>query len=141
VAAEPPTAFGLSFHHLGLAVPRPDEAVTFLSGLGYEIGEHVFDPEQNVNLALCRRPDMPAVEIIWPGNGPGPIDKYVARHAGGIVYHACFTTSDLAASIAAMEAAKLRLICVSPPRPAVLFDGRAVSFHAIVGMGLIEILE
>jgi hypothetical protein len=141
VAGKPPTAFGLGFHHLGLAVPRPDEAVMFLSGLGYDIGDRVFDPEQNVNLALCRHPHMPAVEIICPGNGPGPIDTYVARHAGGIVYHMCFETPDLAASIAAMEAAKLRPICVSPPRPAVLFGGRLVSFYAIVGMGLIEILE
>jgi methylmalonyl-CoA/ethylmalonyl-CoA epimerase len=133
--------FGLTFHHLGLAVPRPDEAVTFLSGLGYDIGNRIFDPEQNVNLVLCRHPQMPAVEIICPGHGPGPIDKFVARHAGGIVYHACYETTDLAASLAAIEAVKLRPLCVSPPRPAVLFDGRAVSFYMVVGMGLIEILE
>ena len=30
--------FGLSFRHLGLAVPRPDAAVTFLAGLGYALG-------------------------------------------------------------------------------------------------------
>jgi hypothetical protein len=135
------TGFGLEFHHLGLAVPRPAEAVSFLSGLGYEIGLSVFDPEQNVNLALCRHPHMPAVEIIYPGDGPGPIDKYVARHASGIVYHACFETVDLAASLAAMEAAKLRPLCVSEPRPALLFGGRAVSFYVVVGMGLIEILQ
>jgi len=46
------TGFGLAFHHLGLAVSRPDEAVTFLTGLGYAIGDRVFDPEQNINLAL-----------------------------------------------------------------------------------------
>jgi Glyoxalase/Bleomycin resistance protein/Dioxygenase superfamily len=133
--------FGLTFHHLGLAVPRPDEAVTFLSGLGYAIGARVFDPEQNVNLMLCRHPQMPAVEIICPGNGPGPIDKYVTRRASGIVYHACFETGDRAASIAAITAAKLNPICVSEPLPAVLFGGRAVSFYVVVGMGLIEILE
>jgi hypothetical protein len=30
---------------------------------------------------------------------------------------------------------------VAEPLPAVLFAGRAVSFYAVVGMGLIEILE
>jgi hypothetical protein len=134
-------AFGLTFHHLGLAVPRPDEAMTFLSGLGYQIGERIYDPEQNVNLMLCRHPQMPAVEIIYPGNGPGPIDKYVTRRASGIVYHACFETKDRAASITAIAAAKLNPICVSEPLPAVLFGGRAVSFYMVVGMGLVEILE
>ena len=133
--------FGLKFHHLGLAVPRADEAVTFLSGLGYAIGERIFDPEQNVNLMLCQHPQMPAVEIICPGNGPGPIDKYVARRASGIVYHVCFETTDRSTSLAAIAAAKLNPICVSAPLPAVLFAGRAVSFYAVVGMGLIEILE
>ena len=135
------TGFGLAFHHLGLAVSRPDEAVTFLTGLGYAIGEQVFDPEQNINLALCRHPQMPAVEIICPGNGPGPIDKYVTRFASGIIYHACYETADRSQSLAAIEAAKLRPICVLPPRPAVLFGGRAVSFYAVVGVGLIELLE
>jgi hypothetical protein len=135
------TGFGLEFHHLGLAVPRPDEAMSFLSGLGYAIGDRIFDPEQNVNLAHCRHPQMPAVEIIYPGDAPGPIDKYVTRHASGIVYHACFETADLVKTIAALDAAKLRPLCVSQPRPAVLFAGRPVSFYVVVGMGLIEILE
>jgi hypothetical protein len=133
--------FGLTFHHLGLAVPRADEAVTFLSGLAYSIGERIFDPEQNVNLMLCRHPQMPAVEIICPGSGPGPIDKYVARRASGIVYHACFETADRSASLAAIAAADLKPICLSEPLPAVLFAGRAVSFYVVLGMGLIELLE
>jgi hypothetical protein len=99
------TGFGLSFHHLGLAVPRPDAAVTFLAGLGYAIGARGFDPEQNVSLMLCPHPQMPTVEIIYPGDAPGPVHKYVARHASGIVYHVCFETADLRASIAAIEAA------------------------------------
>jgi methylmalonyl-CoA/ethylmalonyl-CoA epimerase len=84
---------------------------------------------------------MPAVEIIYPGNGPGPIDKYVTRFASGLIYHACYEAADRLQSLAAIEAAKLRPICVLPPRPAVLFGGRAVSFYAVVGIGLIEILE
>lgn len=133
-------SFGLEFHHFGLAVRRPDEAISLLGNLDYLIGDKIFDPEQNVNLILCRHAQMPAVEIIFPGSGPGPIDTYISRHANGIVYHICFESADLSASLAAIEAAKLRPLCVAEPRPAVLFQGRSVSFYNVVGMGLIEIL-
>ena len=135
------TGFGLDFHHLGLLVRRPEEATAFLSGLGYAIDEQVFDFEQNVNLILCRHPHMPSVEIVYPGKGPGPIDKYVARHTSGLVYHMCFETADLRATLSAIEAAQLRPLCVSEPRPAVLLGRRLVSFYNVVGMGLIEIIE
>lgn len=133
--------FGLEFHHLGLAVRRPDEAATFLRTLNYVVGEKILDPEQNVNLILCRHQQMPTVEIIYPGSTQSPIDAYVARHTNGIVYHVCFESVDLSVSLAAIEAAKLRPLCVSEPRPAVLFRGRSVSFYNVVGMGLIEILS
>jgi Glyoxalase/Bleomycin resistance protein/Dioxygenase superfamily len=133
-------SFGLEFHHLGLAVRRPDEAVSLLGNLDYAIGDKIFDPEQNVNLILCRHRQMPAVEIIYPGSVSGPIESHVNRHANGIVYHICFESADLSASLAAIEAAKLRPVCLSEPRPAILFQGRSVSFYNIMGMGLIEIL-
>lgn len=135
------TGFGLDFHHLGLAVRRPDEATAFLSGLGYLTGERIFDPQQNVNVVFCHHPHMPSIEIIYPGSTPGPIDKFVERHASGIVYHMCFETADLQATLGAIEAAQLRPLCISEPRPAVLLGGRLVSFYNVVGMGLIEIIE
>jgi hypothetical protein len=133
-------SFGLQFHHLGLALRRPDEAISLLGNLDYVIGDKIFDPEQNVNLILCRHRQMPTVEIIYPGSVPGPIDSYVSRHPNGIVYHICFESVDLSASLAAIEAAKLRPVCVSELRPAILFPGRSVSFYNVMGMGLIEIL-
>lgn len=135
-------AFGLSFHHLGLAVRRPREATQFLGGLGYRIGETVFDPEQNVNLIMCSHPDaMPDVEIICPAAGKSPVDALVAGRPQGIVYHMCYATADLAATLTALDEAGLRVICKAPPTPAVLFGGRRVSFYDIVGMGLCEIVE
>jgi methylmalonyl-CoA/ethylmalonyl-CoA epimerase len=131
----------LQFHHFGLAIRRPDEAQKFLRSLGYEIGEVIFDPKQNVRLAMCYHPTHPAVEIIMPGEGSGPIDVYVQRHQAGIIYHLCYQTPSLADALAALEQGGARVICVSPPQPAVLFGGRKVSFYNVVGMGLIEILE
>lgn len=135
------TNFGLTFHHLGLAVRKPECAMAFVQGLGYVAQPSVFDPEQNVNLILCTHAKDPAIEIIFPGSGPGPVDTLVAKHANGIVYHCCYVTSDLDASLRAISQAGLRPFCVSAPKPAVLFGGARVSFYQVVGVGLIEIIE
>jgi methylmalonyl-CoA/ethylmalonyl-CoA epimerase len=131
----------LKFHHFGLAVRRPDEARIFVSTLGYQLGEPVFDPAQNVHLQLCVHETHPAVEIIWPGNAGGPIDKLAQRHASGIIYHVCYETDDLDAALARFNEEKLRVVCISPQTPAPLFGGRPVSFYNVVGIGLIEILQ
>jgi len=131
----------LKFHHFGLAVRRPDEARIFVTALGYRPGEPIFDPAQNVHLQLCMHDMHPAVEIIWPGKEGGPIDKLAQRHTSGIIYHVCYETENLDATLAAFAEMKLRVVCISPPTPAPLFGGRHVSFYNIVGIGLIEILQ
>jgi catechol 2,3-dioxygenase-like lactoylglutathione lyase family enzyme len=131
----------LKFHHFGLAVRRPDEARKFVSALGYSLGGFVFDPAQNVHLQLCTHPAHPAVEIIWPGDTTGPVDKLAQRHASGIIYHLCYETDDLPAALKALEENGLRALCISSPTPAPLFGGRPVSFYNVAGIGLIEILE
>jgi methylmalonyl-CoA/ethylmalonyl-CoA epimerase len=134
--------YGLSFHHLGLAVAKPEPALVFLQGLGYRPGKAVFDPLQDVNLQMCEHPTMPLVEIVCPGKGGGALNALLTRSQEGLVYHVCYRTADLAASLRALEAQPgIRLVCVSPPKPAVLFNGEPVSFYAIAGMGMIEIVE
>jgi methylmalonyl-CoA/ethylmalonyl-CoA epimerase len=135
-------ALGLEFHHLGLAVRRPRDATLWLGGLGYEIGEPIYDPEQNINLLMCRHKGaMPDVEIIFPGKTKSPADTYISLNRDGIVYHVCYVARDFAATLKWMEENGVRAICVSPPTPAVLFGGCLVSFYNIVGMGLCEIIE
>jgi methylmalonyl-CoA/ethylmalonyl-CoA epimerase len=105
------------------------------------MGESVLDRGQNVHLMLCTHETEPEIEIIWPGDSQGPIDGLTQRHPAGIIYHICYATDDLAAALAALEKAGLRVVCVSPPKPALLFGGRKVSFYNVIGIGLIEILE
>jgi len=131
----------LRFHHLGLAVLRLNDAAALLRGLGYRIGEPIFDPEQNVNITMCSHSEMPDIEVIYPGRGQSPIDAFVARHSNGIVYHLCYVTDNLADTLSRMSEARLRWQCVSPPKPAILFGGRRVSFYMVLGIGLIEIIE
>jgi hypothetical protein len=131
--------FGLRFHHLGLAVPAPEPAFAFLEALRYQPGAQTFDPLQNVNLAMRHHASMPDVEVIWPGDGPSPIDQMIKR--GNMIYHMCFETDDAAASLAAMEEAGHRVFSLGEPKPARLFGGVPVSFHRIDGFGLIEFIH
>jgi methylmalonyl-CoA/ethylmalonyl-CoA epimerase len=137
---DPAKALGLSFHHFGLATARPQAAIGLLRTLGYAIGPTVHDPLQKVDLILCSSATMPAVELVF-GSEPGsPIAGFL-KVGTGLFYHQCFETTDLARSLAGLREAGHRLACVSPPKPAVLFGGRPVSFYYLAGYGLIELLE
>jgi hypothetical protein len=130
---------GMTFHHFGLAVSGPEQAFLYLASLGYTEGNCIFDPLQRVNLAMRHHALMPDVEVIWPGEGPSPIDNLVKR-TGSMIYHLCYACADPSAALAALEAAGLQTMLVSPPTPAILFGGREVSFHHVAGVGLIEML-
>jgi methylmalonyl-CoA/ethylmalonyl-CoA epimerase len=132
--------FGLKFHHLGLAVKKPEDALRLLTGLGYTIGITVRDHLQNVNLALCTRRGMPAIEIIYAAETPGPLAEILKSNAS-MIYHICYESKNLERSLHAMESEGNRVLLISPPKPAALFGGRHVSFHLVSGFGMIEILE
>jgi catechol 2,3-dioxygenase-like lactoylglutathione lyase family enzyme len=137
-----PNKWGLAFHHLGLAVKDRDLAARFLTGLGYRIGPTILDPLQNVLLSMCGHDRMPDVEIISPGDGSGPLDKLLSSHKDGLVYHMCYTSSDLDSSLDALEGeARFSVRPIAPPKEAVLFGGKRVSFYLIEGVGLIEIID
>jgi hypothetical protein len=135
------TLAGLAFHHMGLAVKDDGAALTLLGALGYGWGERVFDPLQNVKLRLCTAPGRPTVEIVQPGGeGPSPVDGMISNH-NALIYHTCYETDDLGATLAEMKRLGLRFVRISPPTPAVLFGGRRVSFYKVQGVGIIELLE
>jgi hypothetical protein len=133
-------SFGLVFEHFGLAVRAPQSAFRFLEALGYTEGKQVFDPEQQVNLAMRYHRDMPAVEVVWPGEGPSPIDKLVKR-GGSMIYHLCYACPDPEDAVRRMQSAGLDVLAVVPAKPAVLFGGRRVSFYNVGEVGLIELIE
>ncbi len=135
-----PNHYGLEFHHLGLAVKQPELAVKFLTGLGYTIGDPVRDDRQNVNLIFCPAPAMPAVEIIFPTETPGPLTPLLKSKAT-LIYHICYEAQNREQSLRALEADRHHVSELSPPQPAVLFGGRVVSFYVVAGFGVIELLE
>jgi len=127
------------FHHLGLAVTHPDKAINFLRGLGYRVGDRLYDEHQNVYLIYCEHASMPDVELIYRAESPGPLDN-ILRNFSEVVYHICYTCSDLQSTLDKIRQEN-RLITVSAPNPAPLFNNLKVSFYKVAGYGLIEILE
>ncbi|MCB9664486.1 MAG: VOC family protein [Alphaproteobacteria bacterium] len=131
----------LTFHHQGLALKRGDKgALTFLSALGYTHGDEVYDPLQDVRVRMCTHATLPDVEIVQPGERPGPLDRWL-KHNDEIVYHLCYETSDREAALAALDAVGLRVFELVAPVPAVLFGGRRISFHRVYGFGVVELLD
>jgi len=100
--------YGLEFHHFGLAVKSPEAAFHYLDDLGYCAGNTCYDPLQKVNLAMRHHERMPDVEVIWPGAEPSPIDRLLER-SDSMIYHLCYTSADVAASVAALEEAGLEV--------------------------------
>ncbi|MDH3339450.1 MAG: VOC family protein [Gammaproteobacteria bacterium] len=134
------TKINLKFHHFGLATRDADETRCVLSGLGYELSEPLFDPLQNVNLIWCEHETMPAIEVVYPADTPGPLDPYLADYSE-MVYHLCYVADSIQSAVDELRAAGLRVLPVAAPKPAVLFSGRHVGFYMAKGLGLIEILE
>jgi hypothetical protein len=131
---------GLKFHHFGLAVHAPSEAFTYLSALGYTEGAVEYDCLQRVNVAMRHHPHMPDVEVIWPGDGPSPIDR-VIKGRDSLIYHLCYSASDAATALIMIEQTGLQVRTVSEPCPAILFGGLPVSFHLVSGIGMIELIH
>ena len=129
----------LQFHHLGLAVRRPQKAFAFLSSLGYREGKQVYDPLQSVNLAMRHHEVMPDVEVIWPSGAASPIDNLI-KDGRSLVYHLCFAADDAGRALAELQEAGHQIVEIVPPKPAILFD-LPVSFHNVIGFGVIEIIH
>ena len=130
----------VKFHHFGLATMEPSKATTFLKSLGYDIGDQIHDPEQNVNLMFCTHASMPSVEVILPGKGESPLNEII-REGKSRVYHICYEVGSTEEFIRQTEEKGLRVVELAGPKPAILFDGRTVSFHYIKGFGIFELLE
>jgi hypothetical protein len=128
------------FHHFGLAIRTDGAALRFLTALGYDCGEVVYDELQNVRLRMCVKAGDPAIEIIMPGVGNGPLTTILRKYEQ-LFYHSCYEVPDHASALQSLDEIGVRAIEVSPPKPAILFGGRKVSFYTLAGYGLIELLE
>lgn len=129
------------FHHIGLALKKEDQALAFLKALGYTAGEKLYDPAQDVNLRLLTAPDKPSIEFVMQGENPdGPLKPFL-KGFNEMMYHTCYEVTDREKALADLSSKELRAIQIAPPKPAILFGGRLVSFYQVIGFGIIEFLE
>ena len=129
------------FHHIGLLTRDEGQAVQLLQALGYEVGEPVVDPVQNATLRMACGPEgNPDIEIIVPSPENSGLWQLLKRR-DDYMYHLCYTTDDRTGIIESLAIAGATVHEISPPKEASLFGGRAVSFYAVAGLGLIEFLE
>jgi hypothetical protein len=127
------------FHHFGLLSTNAEASCQLLVNLGYEVLGPIEDPLQNVCAYWGSHSTLPCVEIISPTATPGPVSNLAKRIQQG-VYHLCFEVSDAQTFIERIAGGN-RVLQVSPPKRAVLFENRLISFYLVEGFGLVELLE
>ncbi len=129
----------VAFQHIGLAVRDFAAARDFYALQGYHCDVPVTDPLQGVELLFCTKTGSPSIELVKPLHERSPVANYLKQQSE-CFYHVCFEVSELQAALKKVYGAR-RYLCVSPPKPAVLFGGRHVSFYYSRGIGLVEFLE
>ena len=87
----------LTFHHLGVAVPDLDDAITtYESIFGYSLTAGPFaDPAQQACVCFLQpeRSGDPVIEAIAPLGDDSHVQRLIDKGAGA--YHACYETNDL----------------------------------------------
>lgn len=136
------SALGFKLLHVGVAVPDLGPTTDLLTALfGYRVISGPFDdPIQRVSVNFLTTQDHDAVELelIAPLTEDSPVRATLAK-GGGAAYHLCFETADLDAAIA--HALKQKCLLVSPPAPAVAFNGRRIAWIYTKSRQLFELVE
>jgi len=133
---------GFKLRHVGVAVPKLGPTTDALEALfGYKVVSGPFDdPIQKVSVNFLAKSenDVAEIELIAPLSEDSPITSILAK-SGGAAYHLCFETSDIEQALA--HAKDNGCLIVSPPVPAVAFNGRRVAWIYTRSRQLFELVE
>ncbi len=124
----------MKLHHIGVACKDIDGEIAAISKIHQVIEQSakVFDAEQDAELVLLTLIDGTRIELV----SGRQVEIFVKKNIS--YYHLCYEVADIDAEIERLVGEGALL--VSPPKPAVLFDGRKVAFLN-VSYGLIELLS
>jgi methylmalonyl-CoA/ethylmalonyl-CoA epimerase len=133
---------GFKLRHVGVAVPKLGPTTDALEALfGYKVVSGPFDdPIQKVSVSFLAKSedDVAEIELIAPLTEDSPITPMLAK-GGGAAYHLCFETTDIEQAVA--HAKDNGCIIVSPPVPAVAFNGRRIAWIYTRSRQLFELVE
>jgi methylmalonyl-CoA/ethylmalonyl-CoA epimerase len=133
---------GFKLRHVGVAVPKLGPTTAALEALfGYKVVSGPFDdPIQKVSVNFLAKSenDVAEIELIAPLSEDSPIKSMLAK-GGGAAYHLCFETTDIEQAVA--HATENGCIIVSPPAPAVAFNGRRIAWIYTRSKQLFELVE
>lgn len=139
-AVSPPTVV-FKVHHIGVAVASLQESLpAYTSVFGHTLLSGPFvDSIQRVSVCFVGVDGSgePPIELIEPAPGRSPLTAVLARGIGA--YHVCYEVDDVDAALAHARAHRCHI--VSPPVPAVAFDGRRIAWFYMPSRQLVEVLE
>ena len=104
---------GLALHHTGVVVEDLDAAEAKYRALGFTGGERISVPEQAVEAIVYPAGEGRYLELISPTDAEGPIATFMAKRGEGM-HHVAYQVDDIAAELARLKAAGVRLIDESP---------------------------
>ena len=137
-----PEQLGFKLRHVGVAVPSLGPVTESLSALfGYKVVSGPFDePIQKVSVNFLAQSDkdVAEIELIAPLTADSPITAMLAKSGGG-AYHLCFETTDIDQAL--VHAKDNGCVIVSPPVPAVAFNGRRIAWIYTRSRQLFELVE
>ncbi len=125
----------IKFHHLGLAVKKPEIVRKFLVSLGYKPQKELINKIFNVYIQFHEHEFMPKIELIYKYKDSTPIDK-ILQYDDAQIYHICYKCTDIKKVILGLKNIGLKAVCISRGTKDFPF-----SFYYIKGIGLIELLE
>jgi methylmalonyl-CoA/ethylmalonyl-CoA epimerase len=100
-------------HHIAIVVPSIAEARKLYEGvLGLSAGEPEYVADQKVNV-LVTYAGAQRIELVEPAAPDSPVTRFLEKTGGGL-HHVAYRVDDVAAAIAALKSAGVRMIDESP---------------------------
>jgi len=128
-------------HHIGIVVASIEQSLPgyLRSFAGRQTTGIIHDPLQKVNVLFFNTSaaEPVLIELVEPASDDSPVRRFLEK--GGGMNHVCYQVADIAEAVVEMKKRKATL--VSPPKPAVAFDGRRVAWVMTREWLLIELLE
>jgi len=127
----------MEFHHIGIACKNIETETRHYALLNYhKEGDDFIDPNQGVTGRFLVG-GGPRLELLSQIEGSSTLGPWL--NSGIKMYHHAYLTNNMESAINKLVLQRARL--VTPPTPAVAFNGNNICFLMLPTMSLIELIE